>query len=67
MRMDNLRWIVFGIVMGILKYRTQMSESVSELGNNEGFSENFYALINIFDYLFIFYYSQRRIFAMLNL
>gem|GEM_PF-6792141 len=52
-----MRWIVFGIVMGILKYRTQMSEPVSELGNNESFSENFYALnkyIRLFIYLLLF-------------
>ena len=57
MRMDNLRWIVFGIVMGILKYRTPMSEPVSELGNNESFSENFYALnkyIRLFIYFLLF-------------
>ena len=57
MRMDNLRWIVFGIVMGILKYRTQMSEPVSALGNNESFSENFHALnkyIRLFIYFLLF-------------
>ena len=47
--------------MGILKYRTQMSEPVSELGNNESFSENFYALnkyIRLFIYFLLFSVSD---------
>ena len=57
MRMDNLRWIVFGDVMGILKYRTQMGEPVSELGNTKRFSKNFYVLnkyIRLFLYFLLF-------------